>query len=194
MKLRLTNQVNFSSIFFDTLFGLVLFFSLDSFLEIKDPIQFIFYLISTIILVHWWLIFKSADDAFESEVTDSAADIVFGIIYVILIDYIILLSNTPRFIQASYFLLALLAVDTIWALVWKYVGHWRTKDRAKIVQMETELAMTIKVNLVAMVLFALLIALGEIIPVVAYLVGFIAFYALYIVMTFQYHIIDIDIF
>jgi len=194
MKLKLTNQVNFSSIFFDTLFGLVLFFSLDSFLEIKDPIQFIFYLVSTIILVHWWLIFKSADDAFESEVTDSAADIVFGIVYVILIDYIILLSDTPKFIQASYFLLALLAVDTIWALVWKKVGHWRTKERAKIVQMEKELSVTIKVNIIAIALFALLVVISGLIPLAAYLVGFIVIYALYIVMTFQYHIIDIDIF
>jgi hypothetical protein len=194
MKIKLTNQVNFSSIFFDTLFGLVLFFSLDSFLEIKDPIQFIFYLVSTIILVHWWLIFKSADDAFESEVTDSAADIVFGIVYIILIDYIILLSDTPKFIQASYFLLALLAVDTIWALVWKNVGHWRTKNRAKIVQMEQELSVTIKVNLLAIVLFTLLVVIGGMIPLAAYLVGFIVIYALYIVLTFQYHIIDIDIF
>jgi len=78
--MKIIEQIGFSSVLFDTLFGLILFFSLDSFLVIKGAASFIFYLFSTIIIIHWWLVFKSADDAFEEEVTDSAVDLIFGII------------------------------------------------------------------------------------------------------------------
>ncbi|HRY91580.1 MAG TPA: hypothetical protein P5229_04545 [Candidatus Gracilibacteria bacterium] len=75
--MKAVQQIEFASVFFDTLFGLVLYFSLDSFLDITDPVHFIFYIFSAIILVHWWLIFKSCDDMFDKEVTDSALDLIF---------------------------------------------------------------------------------------------------------------------
>ena len=71
MRIKKGQQIEFSSVLFDTLFGLVLFFSIDSFLDIKDPLHFVFYLFSIIILVHRRLFFKAADDAFDEEVTDS---------------------------------------------------------------------------------------------------------------------------
>ena len=42
--MKIIEQIEFSSVLFDTLFGLILFFSLDSFLEIKGIAPFIFYL------------------------------------------------------------------------------------------------------------------------------------------------------
>ena len=44
--MKAVQQIEFSSVFFDTLFGLVLYFSLDSFLDITDPVHFIFYIFS----------------------------------------------------------------------------------------------------------------------------------------------------
>ncbi len=76
-------QFSFSSLLFDTLFGLIVFFGLDSFLEIKEPIAFAFYIFSNIILIHWWLLFKSVDDTFGKEVENSVTDLLFGLVYVI---------------------------------------------------------------------------------------------------------------
>ncbi|MEI8253484.1 MAG: hypothetical protein WCG25_07260 [bacterium] len=71
MNVTKGQQIEFSSVLFDTLFGLILFFSIDSFLEIHNPLHFVLYLFTLIILIHRRLIFKSCDDAFDKEVTDS---------------------------------------------------------------------------------------------------------------------------
>src|SRR5665647_1639557 len=120
MEIKENQQINFSSILFDTIFGLIIFFSLDSILDVKGTTNFIFYIFTLIIVVHWWLIFKSADDAFAEEVTDSAADLVFGIIYVILLEYVVLYSKTANFKISTAFLISLLVIDLIWTLTWRY--------------------------------------------------------------------------
>ena len=125
------HQIDFSSVLFDTLFGLVLYFSLDSFLEIQNPIHFVFYLFSIVILIHWWLMFKSVDDMFDNEVTDSGMDIIIGIIELVLLDYLVLTSRSFDYMRTGWFLVALLLVDLLWTMIWRYVGTWRTADLQK---------------------------------------------------------------
>lgn len=192
--MKIAQQIAFSSILFDSLFGLILFFGLDSFAEIKGGLPFTFYLFSTIILVHWWLIFKSADDAFSEEVTDSAVDIVFGIIYVILVEYIILSSKVFNVVAATGYLVALLAVDLVWALAWRYVGEWNTKSKPRIKRMEKELGHNIYLNFFTILTFAALAVLSLVISAEIYVLLFIILYSLYIIFTFRTKIIDLRIF
>lgn len=194
MASRIENQISFSTILFDSLFGLILFFSLDSFLEIKNSLHFFFYLFGMFILVHWWLIFKSADDAFKTEVTDSAVDIVFGIIYLILIEYIILMAKGAEYLQALYFLIALLAVDFVWAVVWRYVGKWHTKDSDRMKRMEKELNTNIGLDGVFLLIFILLAAVASFLTDTQLVLSLVISYVIYLVLTFKYKIIDIEIF
>jgi hypothetical protein len=190
----MANQIDFSVVLFDTLFGLILFFSIDSLLDIKEPLKFIFYVFTMIVLIHWWLIFKSADDCFGEEVTQSAADLTFGIIYLILIDYVVVLSKTFDYSKATLFLITLFFVDLIWAFIWLYVGEWKTKDKNNIKAMERELSNNIKIDSIIIVLFLALILLSTALSPLQFVISFIIMYSLYIIMTFYYKIIDIRIF
>lgn len=192
--MKIVQQKEFSTVLFDSLFGLILFFCLDSFLEIKGVLPFIFYLFSVVILVHWWLIFKSADDAFDEEVTDSAIDLAFGIIYIILIEYIILNAKIFAVTTSTWFLISLLTVDLIWALIWRYVGKWQTKNKTKIKSMENELDNNIWISSLMIFIFSFLVIISQFLPVSLYILGFIFLYLIYIVITFKKKIIDLRIF
>lgn len=188
------NQRNFSTLLFDTLFGLILFFSIDSFLNIKDPFHFTFYLFSTIVLIHWWLIFKSADDAFGQEVSDSSIDLVAGIIYMILLEYVILLAKDGNYTGALGYLIALFSIDFIWALLWRFIGKWKTKDTKKIRSMEKELNYTLILNIFMIFITSILLFLSSIISAPLLVILFILSYIIYIVFTYKTQIIDMKIF
>jgi hypothetical protein len=101
MKYIPFSQLDFSSVLFDSLFGLILFFSFDSFLDVAGVPNFILYVFSIVILVHWWLLFKSVDDILKTEVTNSVVDIIFGIVDIILLVFITIYSkyfNMPNVI------------------------------------------------------------------------------------------------
>lgn len=194
MLTKKTQQIDFSSVLFDTLFGLVLFFSVDSFLEINDPLNFIFYLFSIVIIIHWWLIFKSTDDMFEKEVTDSGLDVVIGIIELIIIEYIVLTSRSFDYIQAGWFLAALFSIDLIWTIIWRYVGKWKTTDLEKIKSMENELNNNLKILVSGLAAFLILLFFAHLLLPINFVCGFIVLYLAYIILTFKYKIIDINIF
>ncbi len=140
------------------------------------------------------MLFKSADDAFSEEVTDSAVDIVFGIIDIILIDYIILLARTPDYVGATGYLIALLSFDLLWALAWRYVGTWNTKDKGKIQNMESELNHTIVINCVGIVLFVLLFYFAAVLSDTTYVLLAAVFYLIYILLSFRKKVINLRIF
>jgi len=127
-------------------------------------------------------------------VTDSAVDLVFGIIYVILIEYIILNAKLFSVTTATSFLVALLAVDLIWALIWRYAGQWTTVDKEKIRRREKELDNNIHINAAMILVFIFLMLMTQFLSSGLYIAGFIAFYLIYIVVTFQKKIIDLRIF
>ena len=194
MKIKDLAQADFSSVLFDTLFGLILFFGLDSFLDIQDKWHFIFYLLATVVVVHWWLLFKSADDAFGDEVNASAVDLVFGVIYIILIDYVILLAKIFNYQASIAFLIALLAADLVWALAWRFVGKWNTKDSARIRAMESELEHTIGIDIVGIVTFSVLLYFAAAISAPMFIGLAVVFYLSYILLSFSKKVIDLKIF
>lgn len=185
------SQYNFSSLLFDTLFGLVLFFNLDFFLEMKNPWHFGFYLISFFILIHWWLLFRAADDTFGAEVENSLVDLLFGLGDLILITYVILLSRNFEYQQATYFLIALFALDLSWALIWRLVGKWSTPDQSKIQAMERELNYTIIFDIISIILLIGLIISAPWLVAAWYVYLFAAIYIIFTFLTFQFKIIDL---
>ncbi|EKD64880.1 MAG: hypothetical protein ACD_50C00273G0002 [uncultured bacterium] len=189
--MKKTNQIEFASILYDTIFGLILYFGIDSFLDIREPVHFVFYFFSNIILIHWWLIFKSTDDTFGDECSDSVLDLVLGIIYLILIEFVVLFSRSFDYEKAFYFLIALLGVDLVWALMWKFIGKWRTKSKAEVRHMERELSGNIWSNVVILILLVPLFALINYISAGYFVLVFILTYLVYILLTFKYKIIDI---
>lgn len=194
MSVLTVQQIGFSSILFDTLFGLVLFYSMDSFLDIKDPLHFIFYLFSVVILVHWWLIYKSADDAFGEEVANSGLDLIIGIIQVIFIEYISLTSRNFSYQTTTWFLIVLLVSDLVWVLIWRYVGQWHVKNSIKITNMENELHNDLLATIPAFLSFLSLATLGSFLSPTIYVFLFVTFYFLFILLTFKFKIIDINFF
>lgn len=194
MRLKIFNQLDFSTLLFDTLFGLVLFYSFDSLLDIKSPLNFIFYLFSTIIVVHWWLMFKSADDIYAEEVADSAADLVIGILEVIFLDYVVIISRGATFTNAIYYLFALFILDLGWAFIWRFVGVWRTTNTERIGFMQGRLNKNIYIDIFMILGLSCLIATQNLFSPLLFSIVYMALYCLYMAFTFIYKVVDIDIF
>jgi hypothetical protein len=194
MKYIPFSQLDFSSVLFDSLFGLILFFSFDSFLDVAGVPNFILYVFSIVILVHWWLLFKSVDDILKTEVTNSVVDIIFGIVDIILLVFITIYSKYFNMPNVILFTAALFLVDLLWGVLWKYVGKWKTKDKVQIRKMEKELTNTIISDAIGIGSFLLLYALIPYLPINLILAVFIFFYGAYIVLTFKKNLIDIKFF
>jgi hypothetical protein len=196
MAHKITNQINFSSLLFDTLFGVILFFSLDNLLNIKSPAHFILYLASSLILIHWWLIFKSEDDIFKTEISNSAINLIFRVIYLIFIEYNILMSQTFEYQQALYYLIGIFVVDLVWGYLWKYIGKWETKDYRRIKAMNRELDGSIILNAFFITLFGLLgiINIAFHINELVFVLAYVGIYMIFVTATFKYKLIDIKVY
>jgi len=154
------HEIEFSSLFFDTLFGLILFFGLDSFLEIKDPVHFLFYLSVSGIVVYWWLTYKAIDDIFGNEVSDSVTDMIIGLCQIGILNFMLLTSKTFDYVTVTYLLAILFMTDLVWAILWKYAGKWKTKSRIRREKMELYLSRHIRLD-AAMVVVSVLLAVSS---------------------------------
>ncbi len=188
---KVIHQVEFSSVLFDTLFGLILFYSFDYFFDVTGILPFIFYLFSMFVLLHWWLLFKASDDLLDEEVSNSALDTIFGILDVILIYYIVLMASRFDVKGVNLFIILLLVSDLLWSLIWRYVGKWQTKSLEKIKIIENELSTTIKINSVAIVLMAVLFFSTAYLTVLHYCIFMMLVYIIFIIATFRFEIADI---
>lgn len=188
------HQVTFSDIFYDTMFGLVIFYAIDGLMDLNGMASFAFYIFSMIIIIHWWLIFKSADDAFGSEVKDSIVDLAIGVVQIILIDYMVLFAKTFNYSVANYFLIALVVVDLFWAFLWFYVGEWKTKNNSTIEAMEKELKGTIMADIILLIGLTVLALISAFISADMFVAIFITIYSIYMYFTVKLGIIDMRIF
>lgn len=188
------HQITFSDIFYDTMFGLVIFYAIDGLMDLNGIASFAFYIFSMIIIIHWWLIYKSTDDAFADEVKDSIVDLVIGVTQVILVDYVVLFAKTFNYTVANYFLIALIATDLIWACIWLYVGKWRTKKKSKILAMEKELKSTIMADVILLIALTALGFTSIFLAPEVFVALFILIYSGYMYFTVKFDIIDMKIF
>src|SRR4030043_2331403 len=185
-------QFQFANLLFDSLFGLVIYFSLDSFLEIKEPIRLMFYLFTLIVVIHWWLMFKSASEIFGKITQSSALNIVLNIIYIILLQYYILMAAEFLYNEAIIFVFILILIDILWCLMWAKLLPQRAKGNPNLPIMLVEIFNIIKSNLVLVFALLFLIIANKFLVAPLYVFIFIAVYIVYIVMTFKYEIIDLD--
>jgi len=194
MSLKFFNQLEFSTLLFDTVFGLILFYSFDSLFGVHDVLTLVFYLFSMLILIHWWLIFKSTDDSFSEEVTDSAADIVFGIVYAIVLYYLVQSSRLPDFQVASIYMVGLFTLDLCWSAIWRFIGQWRTRSKERIKSMEAILNKGLILDAVFIAGYGSLYWARHSLMDWPYLAVYIGLYVVYIVLTFRTKILNIEIF
>ncbi len=186
-------QFGFASLLFDSLFGLVIYFSLDSFLEITEPLHLIFYLFTLVVVIHWWLMFKSASEMFGKITQRSATNIVLNIIYIVMIQYYILMAAEFSYNAAITFVLILFAVDLIWCLMWAKLLPKRASKSPDLPIMLVEIFNIIKSNLIVVFALIFLILANKFLAAPIYISIFIATYIVYIIMTFKYEIIDLEV-
>lgn len=181
---------------YDSLFGLVLFFSLDAFLDITEPAHFLFYLFSTAVLVHWWMMFKAAEDLFGTEVRETAGHLVFNIGIILLLEFMILNARSGAFIAAAWYLIAALAADLAWAALTLGFHRWKMRDRRRLAAARQELRYIVLTDAVAIALFGALLWLAAALalPALAFVLGFVTIYLLFIGLSFRFQIIDLKMF
>ncbi|MEK7672685.1 MAG: hypothetical protein AAB373_02260 [Patescibacteria group bacterium] len=194
MKHKIENQLSFSSILFDTLFCLVIYFNIDSFLDMKEPLQIVFYVASLILTVHRWMLLKSAADIYDSEVNNSTLNILFGIVRIVLVEHVALLSKNFEYLDATLILVALTVVDLIWDFIWRFVGKWSVKNYKKIRLMENELNNSILIDTFMLILFSGLALSYNYIPTVYYVALFLLVLTFGISLSYRFKIIDLKFF
>lgn len=194
MKIVKTQQIEFSSLLFDTLFGLVLFFSIDSFLEIHNPLHFVLYVFSIVIVVHWWLEFKADNDAFDNEVSNSGLDLIVGIVEIIMIEYVVLMSRSFEYLTMTKYLLALLAIDLLWSVIWRYAGKWGTSESGRVQRMQKELNRNMLINSVSIIIVLALLSYSSLLSPLIFISTLIILYMFFVAIKIKLKIIDINLF
>jgi len=191
-KVIFRHQIEFPTILYETIFGLIIYFNLDSFTKIKNPLHFIFFFTSFILVIHWWLMFEAAADQFGEETRGSALNLSLNIIYLTLINYIVQFAAIFEYYKANVFLFILLIGDILWALIWKYIKPWkRIKDLTRIKEMSLELTKIIKSDLMLITPVTFLIIIGKSTSPIYFVSVFTIAYFLYIFITFKWKIIDL---
>lgn len=101
-------------------------------------------------MIHWWVIFRSADDLYQKEVNNSLADLGFGIIYIGLLEFVTLYSREFEYVTVMWFVFGFFLVDFFWALLWRFVGRWKNKEKVRL--MEAELNISLKIDILMVLL------------------------------------------
>lgn len=190
--ISVANQSGFSALLFDTLFGLIMYFAIAGFLDIHEPLPFLFYLFSLVVVVHWWLLFKASDDLLGAEVADSVLDIVIGIVQIIFLEYFVLLAQNFSYVRATWFLVGVIAVGLFWGMLWRFVGKWRTRQYTVKKQREFELTNGILVSACFVLVFGALVFFASFLTPLLFCILFFTFYILFVILTFTAHVIDLD--
>ena len=190
-KVVFRHQIEFPTILYETIFGLIIYFNLDSFTRIQNSLHFIFFFCSFILVIHWWLMFEAAADQFGEETRSSALNLSLNIVYLTLINYIVQFAAVFDYYKANIFLLLLLIGDILWALIWKHVKPWKTTDSLRIKEMKLELIKIIKSDLILVIPVIALLVVGNIISPISFVLIFAISYFLYIFITFKWKIIDL---
>jgi|GEM_PF-859203 len=186
-------QAEFSPVLFDVLFGLLIFLGIRTFLEIRDGTHFAFYLASMLVILHWWLKFKAADEAYGHDVSNSTVDLLFGIAEITLLQMAMLAAAEAEYATAIVYFALPLLVESVWAVLWRFFGKWRGGSRQRARYLEQELGYTIFLNLGAAVLLGGLVALSPVLAAADLALCFIWAYAIYVFLTHRLEIIDVKL-
>lgn len=184
-------QMEFPGVLFDVLFGFIMFLSIDSFLGIDSPLHFAFYLFSIVILLHWWLIFKSAGDISNEAFRVPGISIIIRITELIIIEHTVLAAGSFDFMLMVWFMVSLIFINLLWAVARRYAGESLGTNERKIKGSKKDLDGVLVVNSVVLMLFSSLAFFSQFAQVSLSAVIFVIFYCFFIALTFKYKIIDL---
>ncbi|MEK7546356.1 MAG: hypothetical protein AAB554_04780 [Patescibacteria group bacterium] len=186
-------QSEFSPILFDVLFGLLIFLGIDSFLGLRDAAHVAFYLASMAVILHWWLKYKAADDAYGLEVNGSTLDLLFGICEIALLQMAMLSAAQADYATAIAYFAMPLVLESVWAVLWRFFGTWRHSSAKRARYLEQELDYTIFLNLGTAFALGVIIVLSPLMTVSDLILSFVLAYFIYIALTHRYEIIDVKL-
>ena len=188
------HQAEFSPVLFDVLFGLLIFLGIGNFTAISGGTHWAFYLASLGVVVHWWMKYKAAEDAFGVEVSNSSLDLLTGLAEIALLQMALLSAARADYVAAVMYFALPLVVESVWALVWRFFGKWRGSSHQRVRYMEQELECTVFLNLGAAALLGTLIAFSPLLADADLALCFVWAYAIYVALTHRYEIIDVKLF
>jgi hypothetical protein len=194
-RVTFENQIAFSSLLLDTLFGLIIYFNVDSIIDITDPLNLFYYIFSMVVVIHWWFLVKSEEDIYGDETARTVTNTMVKTTIIVLLSLFVNITKTFSISQATLFLVGVYLVDILWCIVFRYFGEWITKDKIKIFLMENELDRNLRVDIVGFVsmIILYLTTLMQIQPEI-FVLSFALIYIFNIILTYRYRIIDIPIF
>ncbi len=186
-------HTEFSPLLFDVLFGLLLFLSIDALFDIKGPQSFLLVITTLVIVLHWWLKYKAADETYGLEVGNSTVDLIFGLIEIVLLQTAIMAASRGEVLQAVFYFALPLLTEAVWALIWRFCGSWRRTSRERVAYMEQQLETTLFLNLSAAAAIGALITHASALSAGTFIGGFAAIYALYAVLASYWELIDVKL-
>lgn len=184
----------FGSLLHDTLYGLVIFFGLGAFIGIGDAVHLAFYVTALVIVVHWWLMFKTAEHSFSPGVRDTAVHVVVNIGYIGLLEIMVVYAQLYDYLSATAALLAVIMLDLVWVWAVEHARRWERGDRRGVAVMRRVMRDIMRTDIAVGIPLALLMTLSGVIGTGAYVTLFIFVYAVYVVLTFRYRIVDMRFF
>lgn len=188
------HQTEFSPLLFDVLFGLLLFQSIGWFFSLKDAVHFCFFALSLLIIIHWWMKYKSEEEVYGLDVNNSSLDLLFGVAEVVILEAAMLAATQADYITAAFFFILPLLTDAVWALLWRIFGKWRRSSKQKIVFMERLLERTMVLDLAFAAIIGGVLTAGVSMTAGLFVAIFAAVYCLYIVLTFVLEMVGLKIF
>lgn len=187
------HQTEFSSILFDMLFGLLIFLAIGSFHDLRDSTHFVFYLGSIIVVLHWWLKYKAADDVYGNEVNNSTLDLLFGIGEIALLQMALIAAAQAEYATAVVYFALTLLLESVWALLWRFFGTWRHSSAKRVRFMEQQLDCTVFLNLGAAFVTGIVVAFSSLMTAPDLVMSFVLAYVIYIALSHRYELIDMKL-
>jgi hypothetical protein len=179
---------------FDVLFGLLLFQSIGWFFALKDAVHFSFFALSLLIIIHWWLKYKSEEEVYGLDVNNSSLDLLFGIAEIVMLEAAMLAATQADYLTSVFFFTLPFLSEAVWAFLWRIFGKWRRSSKQKVAFMERLLEKTLILDLAFAAIIGAVLTTTVSLTAGQFVAIFAAVYFLYIVMTFAFEMIGLKIF
>jgi hypothetical protein len=186
-------QSEFSPILFDVLFGLLIFIGIGSFFDLKGPTHFIFYVTSTLVILHWWLKYKAAQETYGTEASSSTIDLLFGILEIALLQIAMLAAADGNYAVAITFFAMPLVLESVRALLWRFFGKWRHSSAKRVRYIEQELEYTVFLNLCVAFILGAIVMLAPLMTAPDVALCFLLAYIVYAIFTHRLELIDVKL-
>lgn len=180
----------FVPLVYDILFSLMMFFGLEAVLRVGSATQLLLYVAMYAVILHWWLMFKTAEHRIDPGVRDAAHHVVLNIAYILILQIALLLAGVFEYVGAAAAVLALVAVDLLWTWnVRQHAAYGPRKKGAK--EMRAMFDAIVRSDMVFGLPLTVLVLLGAVLTPAAFVWLFVFLVVSFIVITYRYGIMDL---